>query len=611
LSRKVQEVKHFSQDVMSAGIALLGIAAYLLSHFGFGGGETPLLAALILGGAPQVWNVIRRLATGRFDADILAMVSIVTSLILNEYLAGTIIVLMLAGGTVLEEYATGKASSVLDALAKRIPRNAHRVTGETTNDIPVESVAPGDVLVIFPHESCPVDGVVVSGHGSMNEAYLTGEPYVLSKSPGSAVLSGAMNGDSALTIKAAKPAADSRYAQIMRVVKETEDNQPAMRRMAERLGAWYTPLALAMAGAAWAMSGDPGRFLAVIVVATPCPLLIGIPVAVIGAISLAAKNGILIRKAASLEDIDRCRVFVFDKTGTLTYGTPSVSEVICGEKFTRERILAVVASLERYSRHPLAGALVKEGEGFPPIEVTEVHELPGQGLIATAEGVLVEITGRKRAAALGLMLPAEAAGLECIVLIGGEFAALIRFRDKPRLDAPDFVKHLGARHGGSRVVLLSGDRESEVRYLAELAGIKEVLFGQSPEQKVQFVTDIAATTPILYVGDGINDAPALLAATVGIALGDKGEIAVQAADAAILEPSLRRVDQLIHIGRRMRSIALQSAIGGMALSGICMVFAAGGYLSPAAGALAQEAIDVAAVLNALRVGAGGHEMTDY
>ena len=209
------------------------------------------------------------------------------------------------------------------------------------------------------------------------------------------------------------------------------------------------------------------------------------------------------------------------------------------------------------------------------------------------------------------MLPAEAAGLECIVLIGGEFAALIRFRDKPRLDAPDFVKHLGARHGGSRVVLLSGDRESEVRYLAELAGIKEVLFGQSPEQKVQFVTDIAATTPILYVGDGINDAPALLAATVGIALGDKGEIAVQAADAAILEPSLRRVDQLIHIGRRMRSIALQSAIGGMALSGICMVFAAGGYLSPAAGALAQEAIDVAAVLNALRVGAGGHEMTDY
>lgn len=195
--------------------------------------------------------------------------------------------------------------------------------------------------------------------------------------------------------------------------------------------------------------------------------------------------------------------------------------------------------------------------------------------------------------------------------MGGKFAALVRFRDQPRQDAPDFVRHLGTRHGGKRVVLLSGDRESEVRYLAELAGIKEVLFGQSPEEKVRFVTEIAAKTPILYVGDGINDAPALLAATVGIALGDKGEIAVQAADAAILEPSLRRVDQLIHIGRRMRRIALQSAIGGMALSGICMAFAAGGYLTPAAGALAQEAIDIAAVLNALRVGIGGPEMTDY
>jgi len=597
-------------------MALLGIGAHVVLRYGgFGIADDaqnlPILAALILGGAPQVWTIARRVAGGRFDADILALVSIVTSLILKEYLAGTIIVLMLAGGTVLEQYATGKASSVLDALAKRMPRTAHRVKGDGTEDVPVDAVTPGDSLVIFPHETCPVDGIVLSGHGSMNEAYLTGEPYLLSKSAGATVLSGAMNGESALTITASKPAQDSRYAQIMRVVKETEQNQPAMRRMAERLGAWYTPVALALAGAAWAASGDAARFLAVIVVATPCPLLIGIPVAVIGAISLAAKNGILIRKAASLEDIDRCRVFVFDKTGTLTYGRPAVSEVICADGFSQDRVLGVVASLERYSRHPLAAALIKAGEGLRPVDVTEVHELPGQGLIATAGGIEVEVTGRKRAVSLGLTLPAEGAGLECVVLMGGKFAALVRFRDQPRQDAPDFVRHLGTRHGGKRVVLLSGDRESEVRYLAELAGIKEVLFGQSPEEKVRFVTEIAAKTPILYVGDGINDAPALLAATVGIALGDKGEIAVQAADAAILEPSLRRVDQLIHIGRRMRRIALQSAIGGMALSGICMAFAAGGYLTPAAGALAQEAIDIAAVLNALRVGIGGPEMTDY
>ena len=606
---------NFVRDIASAGLAFVGIALYLALRFGLGvvdGRESwPLLVALVLGGGPQLWAVSRRVLGGRFDADILALVSIVTSVILGEYFAGTIIVLMLAGGTVLEQYATKKASSVLDALAQRMPRTAHRVVGEATEDVPVEAIKPGDALIIFPHETCPVDGEVTAGNGSMNEAYLTGEPYLLAKSTGSAVLSGAMNGESALTIKATKPAVDSRYAQIMRVVQETEQNQPAMRRLAERLGAWYTPLALVFAGAAWAWSGDAGRFLAVIVVATPCPLLIGIPVAVIGAISLAAKNGILIRKAASLEDIDRCRVFIFDKTGTLTYGTPSVTEVICGDGFEKDRVVSVVASLERYSRHPLAGALVKAGEGLPQVEVVEVHEMPGQGLVATVDGIKVEVTGRKRAMGLGLALPEEGAGLECVVLMDGKFAALVRFRDAPRQDAPEFVRHLATRHGGSRVVLLSGDRESEVRYLADLAGIKEVLFGQSPEEKVKFVTEIAATTPVLYVGDGINDAPALLAATVGIALGDKGEIAVQAADAAILEPSLRRVDQLIHIGRRMRRIALQSAVGGMAMSGICMALAAGGYLTPAAGALAQEAIDVAAVLNALRVGIAHSSMSDY
>ena len=606
---------YFTRDTAIAATALIGIFVHLVLRFAYGihdGRESlPLLVALVLGGAPQVWTVTRRVLSGRFDADILAMVSIVTSLVLREYLAGTIIVVMLAGGTALEQYATGRASSVLDALAQRMPRTAHRIKDETTEDFPIESITPGDLLVIFPHETCPVDGVVTIGRGTMNEAYLTGEPYLLSKSPGSNVLSGAMNGDTALTIRATKPANDSRYAQIMRVVKETEENQPAMRRLAERLGAWYTPIALILAGAAWAVSGDPDRFLAVIVVATPCPLLIGIPVAVIGAISLAAKNGILIRKAASLEDIDRCRVFVFDKTGTLTYGTPTVAEVNCGPGFKKERLLGIVASLERYSRHPLASALIKAGEGQLPAEVTEIHELPGQGLLGIADGMSVEVTGRKRANELKLEIPAEGSGLECIVIIDGKFAAQIRFRDKPRQDAPDFVKHLGTRHGGTRVVLLSGDRESEVRYLADLAGIKEVHFGQSPEEKVKFVTEIAATTPVLYVGDGINDAPALLAATVGIALGDKGEIAVQAADAAILEPSLRRVDQLIHIGRRMRTIALESAIGGMAASAICMAFAAAGYLTPSVGALAQEAIDIAAVLNALRVGIGGKSMTDY
>lgn len=603
------------RDLFCAVLAAVGIAAHLVIRYIWDASSEmsawPLLAALLLAGSPQIWTVLRRVFDGRFDADILAAVSILTSLALHEYLAGTIIVLMLSGGTLLEQYATGRASAVLNALAQRMPQSAHRVAEEGVVDIPASSIAVGDRLVVFPHETCPVDGTVVEGRGMMNEAYLTGEPYLLSKSVGSAVLSGAINGETALTIEAARPAADSRYAQIMHVVSETEEHQPRIRRLAERLGAWYTPLALGIAALAGGWSGDPGRFLAVIVVATPCPLLIGIPVAVIGAISLAAQHGILIRRAAALEEIDNCRVFVFDKTGTLTYGTPTVTDILTASGQTRDRILTLVASLERYSRHPLAGALVEAGAGLPVVDVSEVHEKPGQGLVGIVDGVRIEVTGRKRANALGLSLPEEKAGLECVILLDGEYAALVRFRDRPRQDAEAFVRHLGTRHGGTRVVLLSGDRESEVRYLAELAGISEIHFGQSPEQKLQFVRDIAAGTPVLYVGDGINDAPALLAATVGIALGDKGEIAVQAADAAILSPSLRRVDQLLHIGRRMRTVALQSALGGMVLSGLCMVLAANGQLTPAQGALAQEAIDVLAVLNALRTGLPGRAMSDY
>jgi P-type E1-E2 ATPase len=279
--------------------------------------------------------------------------------------------------------------------------------------------------------------------------------------------------------------------------------------------------------------------------------------------------------------------------------------------FDREEVLRIVGTMERYSRHPLAAALVTAAAHLVPIDVEEIHELPGKGLTARAGGHAVEITGRRRAEELGAGLPEEREGLECCVFVDGQFAALIRFRDTPRADAPEFVRHLSERHGGARVVLLSGDRESEVRYLASLAGIQEIYFGQSPEEKVRFVEKIAQTEPVLYVGDGINDAPALLAATVGVALGDRGEIAVQAADAAILEPSLRRVDELIHIGRHMRKITLQSAVGGMGLSLLCMGVAAAGHLTPTAGALAQEAIDILAVLNALRVGIQDEDMTDY
>jgi len=309
---RVKRVRWLSRDVSIAAVALGGILLHVVMRWVIEASapfrDLPLQFVLLVGGGPLVVAVMRRVLRGRFDADILALVSIVASAILQEYVAGAVIVLMLSGGSALEQYATRRASSVLEALAARMPHTAHRVRGETTEDVPASAVRPGDDLILFPHEACPVDGVVLSGHGSMNEAYLTGEPYLMAKLPGAAVLSGALNGETALTIRASKPAADSRYAQILKVVRETEQNQPAIRRLAERLGAWYTPVAIGVATAAGVVAGDAGRFLAVIVVATPCPLLIAIPVAVIGAISRAAKKGILIRKAAALENIDRCRV---------------------------------------------------------------------------------------------------------------------------------------------------------------------------------------------------------------------------------------------------------------------------------------------------------------
>jgi heavy metal translocating P-type ATPase len=393
----------------------------------------------------------------------------------------------------------------------------------------------------------------------------------------------------------------------MRVMQEAEANRPQMRRIADRLGAWYTLLALGMAGMGWALGGDATRFLAVLVIATPCPLLLAIPVAIIGAISVAASRGIIIKDPSMLERIDTCRTVIFDKTGTLTYGRPALTDVLCAQGRTREQVLKMVASLEQYSKHPLAATITNAAkrEGISLAAVTEISERPGEGLNGIIDGKHLQITGRKKIATLGeglaSKLPPPSVGMECVLLVDGDYAATLRFRDAPRKESRPFITHLGPRHHVNRVLLLSGDREAEVRYLAGEVGITEVLSSQSPEQKVVAVKAEAKLAKTMFVGDGINDAPAMQAATVGLAFGQNSDITAEAADAVVLEPSLTKVDELIHIGRRMRRIAMQSAVGGMAVSMSGMLLAAAGYLPPVAGAVAQEVIDVAAVLNALRV----------
>jgi heavy metal translocating P-type ATPase len=562
---------------------------------------------LLVGGAPLLFGLLKRAARREFGSDLLAGLSIAVSALLGEYLAGSIIVLMLSGGTALEDYATRRASAVLGALAKRMPRNAHRLTDAGIDEINLDQVSLADRLVVFPHEICPVDGAVVEGRGAMDESYLTGEPFLIAKVPGSGVLSGAVNGESALTVSVTALPVDSRYAKIMRVMQEAEANRPQMRRIADRLGAWYTVLGVSVAALGWAIGHDPARFLAVLVIATPCPLLLAIPVAIIGAISTAASRAIIVKNPAMLERIGSCRTVIFDKTGTLTYGRPALTEILCASGISHRRALGFAASLEQYSKHPLAASVLDaaQSEGIELGQPSEISEKPGEGLRGWIGPTLIQITGRKSVLALSesvsSQLPPAAAGMECVLLVDGEYAATFRFHDAPRKESRSFVRHLLAKHQVNKVLLLSGDREAEVRYLAAEVGISEVLFGQSPEQKVQIVRQESKNGPTLFLGDGINDAPAMQAATVGVAFGQNSDITAEAADAVVLETSLSKVDELIHIGRRMRSIALQSAVGGMALSMIGMLAAAAGHLAPVAGAIGQEAIDVLAVLNALRV----------
>lgn len=604
-----------------AVLTLIAIVTHLIFRFGLSVSETvanaPLLAVFLLGGLPLVWELLRNLIRREFGSDLLAGISIVTSLILGEYLAGALVILMLSGGEAIEAYAVSSASSALKALANRMPSVAHRWKDDEFEEIALEAVAVGDLLEVLPHEICPVDGTVITGNGVMDESYLTGEPYQISKTPGATVISGALNGESSLTIRADKLVVDSRYTKIMEVMRDSEAHRPRMRRLADQLGAWYTPLAVLIAVIAWAVTWDPIRFLAVLVVATPCPLLIAIPVAIIASINLAAKRSIIIRDPTILETIDTCRTVIFDKTGTLTYGRAELTSWDAAPGTDASEILRMIAGVEMYSKHPLAKAIVAAGKalGGELPRIDEISEKPGQGLTARVMGHDVLITNRKKFASLCPedldLLPPVEGGLECVVMLDGRYAALFRFRDEPRAEGEEFIRHLGGKHGIDRAIILSGDRQSEVDYLAKCVGIDIVYANKSPEEKVEIVCAETQKQRTIFVGDGINDAPALMTATVGIAFGRNSDVTANAADAVIMDSSLRKLDELIHISRRMRRIALQSAVGGMVLSVVGMIMAALGLLPPVAGALVQEVIDVAAILNASRVLIPPHRLTDY
>ncbi len=577
--------------------------------------STVLLVTVIISSLPLCIELLIQLARGNFGVDILAFLSIVSSVFLRQYWVAAIVILMLSGGKALEEHATRRASSVLRALARRMPQIAHRLeAGGNIADVSIEQVAIGEVLSVYPHELCPVDGVVLEGLGRMDESYLTGEPFLIEKAPGAFVLSGAVNGDSALTIRATQVAKDSRYAKIVEVLHASEQNRPRIQRLGDRLGIWYTPLSLLVATLAWIVSGDPERFLAVLVISTPCPLLLAIPVAITGAISVAARRGIVVKDPSILEKINSCVTLIVDKTGTLTYGKPILTEVLCLGDWPRRELVQLAASLEKYSKHPLGSAVLHtaEEEQIPLLNPQMIQEAPGRGMLGGIGGHVVMLTSRKKLPeAVQRQLGAFPTGMECVLLIDDKLAGLLRFRDQPRLESKPFLRHVKSHHGLSKIVLLSGDRPAEVQYFAERMGISEIFGGKSPEEKLALVRELTEKENTLYIGDGINDAPAMMNATVGIALGVNSDVTSEAAGAVVLQSSLASVDELIHIGNRMRRIALTSAIGGMVLSGVGMGAGFFGLLAPIEGAILQEFIDLAAILNSLRMILPSGPLSDF
>lgn len=568
------------------------------------------LAALALIGAPVVWRTLAGMARGRFATDIVATMAILGSLILAQPVAGLVIVLMQTGGELLERYAEGRASHAVRALEEDAPRRAHRMVSGRIDDVAAEAVNVGDHLLVRPGEMIPCDGVVTAGTTHLDVARLTGEPSPERVAEASWVRSGALNLESPIQIRATARAADSLYARIVDLVRTAQADKSPIQRLADRYALWFTPATIFVCLAVWWWSHDPIRVLAVLVVATPCPLILATPVAIIGGINRAARHQIVIRTGAALEQIGQVDVAIFDKTGTLTIGFPEVAAVRSIGATPSQELLSLAASVEQHSGHLLARTVVHEAEqrGAPILTAADVVEAPGQGVTGVVEGRRISIGSsayvsahQPTAAAVVQAARAGGGGLRAFVAIDGEAAGVIEFADRTRAGVPDFLASLRAL-GIARTLLVSGDHEPDVRALAHSLGIAEARGDLLPDQKVAVVRELqAAGHRVLMTGDGTNDAPALSAATVGIALAAHGGgISAEAADIVLLADDVTKVADAIRIGRRATRIARQSIAVGLGLSGAAMVVAALGHITPTSGALLQEAIDVAVILNALR-----------
>jgi heavy metal translocating P-type ATPase len=586
-----------------------------LSLLGAGAaGDAVWAATVVLMLAPLSWSILRTLGEGRVGVDAIALVAMAGALAVGEYLAGAVIALMLSGGNALEASASRRARRELTALLERMPSIAHRRRGSSWEEVPVERLAAGDVVLVRAGELVPADGTVIGEEAVLDQSALTGESLPVTHVRGAAVQSGAANAGAAFELRATRPAAESAYANLVRLVRAAETQRAPFVRLADRYAAVFLPLTLAIAAAAWIASGDPVRAVAVLVVATPCPLILAAPIAIVSGVSRAARAGVIVKGGTAIERLGEARTVLLDKTGTLTLGAPAVEEVVALAGFGEDEVLRLAASLDQLSAHVLAEALVHDAgrRGLALAEPAGASEQPGQGIEGTVEGRRVAVgsaawlrsRGYEADGAESLADGEGTAGLARVAVgVDGRLAGVVVMADRLREDARELAAELRAA-GVRRVAMVSGDRAEIAERIGAETGLDAVYAEQSPEQKLDVVRRMRADpelAPVVMVGDGVNDAPALALADVGIAIAGQGAtVSSDTADAVITVNRIDRVATAVRIGRRSLGIARQSVVFGIGISLVAMGFAALGYIPPVGGALLQEGIDVAVILNALR-----------
>lgn len=564
----------------------------------------------LLVAARVAWRMIKDVLAGHWSVDLLAITAITATVVVGEYLAALVVVLMLTGGQGLEDYADHRARRELRALLERAPVLAHRVeAGGAVVDVPVGAVRAGDEVLVRPAEVVPVDGELLSAEADFDESSLTGESLPVTHQAGALVLSGSLNTQQAVVLRATTTAEQSQYARIIAMVREATESQAPVVRLADRYAVPFTVFAYLVAGLGWWVQRDPVVFAEVLVVATPCPLLLAAPVAFLSGMSRAAHSGVIIKNAGTLEQLAAVRTAAFDKTGTITYGRPELLAVHPVNPWTPEELLGLAGSAEQYSSHVLAASIRQavQAQGLDLVPADSAREEATHGVSATVGGHEVVVGKRAHVAqhATGVIeQPLGPGELAVYVGIDGRFAGTLVLSDHPRVDAQDTMAALRGL-GVHRLVIVSGDAQATVKHIAAAVGVEEVHAECLPEDKVSLVRAFA-DRPVLMVGDGVNDAPVLATAEVGVAMGARGSTAAsESADVVILTEDLGKTATAVRVGRRTMRVALQSIWLGIGLSVGLMLIAATGVIPAIIGALSQEVVDLVTILNALRALTGG------